>query len=70
MLQIVVDDKVVHTIEDPKTTPSAGEYIEIPEVTYGIAKMIQVYVNRVLNKYPVPGQTDQRTVIQCECLPA
>ncbi len=63
-LQIMLDEKVVDTIQD-REKPLVGEYLEIPK---GVYAGLEVYVNRILNKYPKPGELNQETVVQCECV--
>lgn len=69
-LQFSVNDEVVQTVLNPARTPLEGEYIEIPDRKYGVlsAKRREVYVSKVLNRYPLPGDPNQTTFVTCQCV--
>lgn len=67
-LQIVVNDKVVQTVQNPESIPSAGEYVQVPDGITGFRAMKELFVGKVLRRYPMPGLLDQQTIVRCECV--
>lgn len=67
-LQVVLDDKVIHTIIDPTSKPTTGEFIEVPYSQHNRSGPRELYITKVTNSYPAGGALDQTTFIKCECI--
>lgn len=70
LLQILVDDKLAYEVRNPATKPTAGEFIDIPIRSFGRPghpNHREVYVGKVVNKYPDASDSESPTIIECQC---
>lgn len=67
IINVVVDDVLQFTIQNPAARPFTGEFIDTPPAVRNRSGHKEVYVGKVVNKYPDVGNKDAPTIVECQC---
>lgn len=67
-LRVILGGKQVQCIIDPNFCPHQGTYLNVPLMKDGKEVLKEVYINKVNTKYPLENNSDDPTIILCDCV--
>lgn len=67
-IKVVMGGRQVHVINDPPAPPHPLTYLSIPDLERGVGAFKEVYIVKIVNRYPTDLSLNKRTIYECECV--
>lgn len=67
LLKILVNEKLAYEIENPETEPDTGGFIGVPTRLQGVIGSKELYVGKIIKRYPDKSMLDEPTIVECQC---